>query len=219
MPEALATRIVIVDPTEIARVGIARSLEDLGFIVAAAIPAARWDKRAERFDIADADVFLIDLSAERCDDLIADVSARGRIAIAIGLGGESEQPFGALTAGASGFLTKDLPARAWADAIRAAMRGEAPLSRAMTAKLITMYRTRSQGAALAQLIPSNARLTDREWAVLAHVSEGKTNREVAAELCVSVETVRTHVSNILAKLGTRNRSQAAIVYHSLVQAG
>ena len=72
--------------------------------------------------------------------------------------------------------------------------------------------------ALIKLQPSDARLTSREWDVLTRVAEGKTNRAVAGELFISVETVRTHVSNILAKLQAPNRSAAAAKYHQLVRA-
>jgi DNA-binding NarL/FixJ family response regulator len=64
-------------------------------------------------------------------------------------------------------------------------------------------------------LPSDRRLTPREWDVLHCVARGDTNRAVASELSISVETVRTHVSNILAKLEAPSRSAAAAKYHQL----
>jgi DNA-binding NarL/FixJ family response regulator len=86
----------------------------------------------------------------------------------------------------------------------------------MTTQLIEAYRGRLGAHALAALAPTSNRLTTREWEILAKVADGKTNRAVAEELCISVETVRTHVSSILTKLGTPNRSAAAVKYHQLV---
>ena len=66
-----------------------------------------------------------------------------------------------------------------------------------------------------ELLPSDRRLTRREWDVLQYVARGDTNRRVASELSISVETVRTHVSNILTKLDAPSRSAAAARYHQL----
>jgi DNA-binding NarL/FixJ family response regulator len=89
------------------------------------------------------------------------------------------------------------------------------LSRALTARLVDAYRTRTNSRLLG-LLPSDNRLTSREWEILRLVAQGKTNRSVAQELCISVETVRTHMSNILSKLDAPNRSAAAVKYHQLV---
>ena len=68
---------------------------------------------------------------------------------------------------------------------------------------------------MVELLPSARRLTQREWEVLALIADGKTNRSVACDLSISVQTVRTHVSNILAKLEAPNRSAAAAKYQQL----
>jgi NarL family two-component system response regulator LiaR len=92
------------------------------------------------------------------------------------------------------------------------------MSSELTARVIEAYREMLSSRDLVGLRPSDARLTSREWDVLTRVAEGKTNRAVAAELFISVETVRTHVSNILTKLQAPNRSAAAAKYHQLVRA-
>jgi DNA-binding NarL/FixJ family response regulator len=121
----------------------------------------------------------------------------------------------ALRAGAIGYVTKDMPVQAFTDAIRAAARGEATLTRKMTADLVAEFRAQAASMPLAELLPSQRRLTEREWEVLERIASGMTNRNVAADLSISVETVRTHVSHILAKLEAPNRSAAAARYQQL----
>ena len=123
--------------------------------------------------------------------------------------------FRALRWGAAGYLTKDLPIDAWVQAVRAAIRGEAPLSRAMISALVAEFRNQESRMPMVELLPSARRLTQREWEVLALIAHGKTNRNVACDLSISVQTVRTHVSNILAKLEAPNRSAAAAKYQQL----
>jgi DNA-binding NarL/FixJ family response regulator len=133
----------------------------------------------------------------------------------MGVGGELDRMFEALRWGAAGYLTKDLPIDAWVQAVRAAIRGEAPLSRAMISALVTEFRNQDSRLPMVELLPSARRLTQREWEVLALIADGKTNRSVAGDLSISVQTVRTHVSNILAKLEAPNRSAAAARYQQL----
>jgi len=210
------TRVIVCDASEIARVGIASALQRFDIAVVAAAANAAGARAA--LDRADADLMLIDVTLNDVDQVIRHAVEREVVVIGIGVEASHERPFGALIAGAVGYLTKDLPAEDWAEGIRAAMRGEAPLSRVMTARLVEAYRDSSSVHDLIRLRPSDARLTAREWDVLTRVAEGKTNRAVAAELFISIETVRTHVSNILAKLQAPNRSAAAAKYHQLVRA-
>jgi DNA-binding NarL/FixJ family response regulator len=133
----------------------------------------------------------------------------------MGTTGEPDALFAALRWGAIGYLTKDLPLRTWVEAVRAAHRGEATISRAMTGLLIDEFRTLACAPSAGELLPSDRRLTKREWQVLELIAEGKTNRHVAGDLSISVQTVRTHVSSILAKLETPNRSGAAARYQRL----
>jgi DNA-binding NarL/FixJ family response regulator len=98
------------------------------------------------------------------------------------------------------------------------MRGETPISRAMTAVLVHRFREDHAREQVAAILPSDRRLTPRELDVLRCVAQGHTNRRVAAELSISVETVRSHVSNILAKLEAPSRTAAATRYHELTAA-
>jgi DNA-binding NarL/FixJ family response regulator len=126
-----------------------------------------------------------------------------------------EYVFDALRAGASGFLLKDVTAERLFEAVRVVAAGEALLAPAVTRRLIAEFaRLRPQaarGAAGAAVRPGAlAALTPRETEVLRLVAEGLSNTEIAGRLVVTEETVKTHVSRILSKLGLRDRTQAVV---------
>jgi len=117
--------------------------------------------------------------------------------------------YDALRAGASGFLLKDIKAEQLFDAVRVVAAGEALLAPTVTRRLIGEFarqRPRTDSSSAARL----ATLTPRETQVLRLVAEGLSNPEIAARFTVTEETVKTHVSRILAKLGLRDRTQAVI---------
>jgi DNA-binding NarL/FixJ family response regulator len=107
----------------------------------------------------------------------------------------------ALEAGAAGYLLKDAEAEELASAIRAAVRGEMHLDPAVARQLTAALRAPRVGAVT---------LTPREREVLALIADGRSNQQIATALVVSERTARTHVSNILAKLGVASRTQAAL---------
>ncbi len=114
----------------------------------------------------------------------------------------------ALRAGASGFLLKDATADEVLNGVRVVARGEALLAPVATRRLITAYLSRApqptSGAPL-------ERLTERERVVLRLIGLGRSNTEIAEELVVTDNTVKTHVSRVFAKLGVRDRAQAVVV--------
>jgi DNA-binding NarL/FixJ family response regulator len=119
-----------------------------------------------------------------------------------------EYVFDALRAGASGFLLKDVTAERLFDAVRVVAAGEALLAPAVTRRLISEFaRIRPHKAAPPAALSA---LTPRETEVLRLVAEGLSNPEIAARLVVTEETVKTHVSRVLAKLGLRDRTQAVV---------
>jgi DNA-binding NarL/FixJ family response regulator len=210
-------RVLVCDGSEIARLGIATALDSHGVDVVAT--SDRSDQAVVELDEKRIDLMLIDVNLPGSEKVITYAVEKGVIVLGIGVEAADERPFAALIAGAVGYLTKDLPASEWVEGITAAMRGEAPLSRRMTTRLVEAYRNSRSSRDLVRIAPSDSRLTTREWDILTRVAEGKTNRAVAAELFISVETVRTHVSSILSKLQAPNRSAAAAKYHQLVRAG
>jgi DNA-binding NarL/FixJ family response regulator len=120
-----------------------------------------------------------------------------------------EYVYGALRAGASGFLLKDVPPELLVAGIRAAHSGESLLAPSVTRRLIESYLERSRP------VEPGARkrletLTVREQEVLQLLARGRTNDEIAAELFLSATTVKTHVGRVLLKLNLRDRVQAVI---------
>jgi DNA-binding NarL/FixJ family response regulator len=122
-----------------------------------------------------------------------------------------EYVFDALRAGASGFLLKDATAERLFEAVRVVAAGEALLAPGVTRRLISEFaRLRPGPAAAGAIRPALSALTPRETEVLRLVAEGLSNTEIAARLIVTEETVKTHVSRLLAKLGLRDRTQAVV---------
>ena len=129
-----------------------------------------------------------------------------------------EYVYGAIRAGASGFLLKDAPREQLVTAVRTVARGEALLAPAITQRLIERFVARPPASETA---PALAELSTRELEVLRLLARGFSNAEIAAELIVGEATVKTHVARILRKLGVRDRVQAVVfAYESgLVQPG
>jgi DNA-binding NarL/FixJ family response regulator len=115
----------------------------------------------------------------------------------------------ALRAGASGFLLKDAPTADVVEAVRAVAAGDAVLSPAITRQLLDQV-ARRLPAPVSQAPENLTQLTEREREVLRMLAAGLTNAEIAAALVVSEATVKSHVSNLLGKLGLRDRVQAVI---------
>lgn len=117
--------------------------------------------------------------------------------------------YDALCAGASGFLLKDVTAERLFEAVRVVAAGEALLAPGVTRRLIAEF-ARLRPNPESRPAPELAALTPRETQVLRLVAEGLSNGELAVRLTVTEETVKTHVSRILAKLGLRDRTQAVV---------
>jgi DNA-binding NarL/FixJ family response regulator len=160
------------------------------------------------------DVVLMDVRMPVMDG----IEATRRITEAVAEGGPrilmlttfdlDEYVYDALSAGASGFLLKDVTAERLFDAVRVVAAGEALLDPAVTKRLIGEFaRLRPRPAAASSPL---AELTPREVEVLTLVAEGLSNTEIAERLVVGDQTVKTHGSRVLAKLGLRDRTQAVI---------
>ncbi|MDP9869614.1 MULTISPECIES: response regulator [Streptosporangium] len=120
-----------------------------------------------------------------------------------------EYVYDALRAGASGFLLKDVTAERLFDAVRVIAAGEALLAPAVTRRLISEFAQLSRRPDTSSAAALTA-LTPRETQVLRLIAEGLSNPEIAGRLTVTEETVKTHVSRVLSKLGLRDRTQAVV---------
>jgi DNA-binding NarL/FixJ family response regulator len=123
--------------------------------------------------------------------------------------------FEALRAGASGFLLKTASPENLVEAVQVLARGDALLSPSVTRRVIERFGRAADAAAAvdATSLPRRAELpdlTERETEVLTHMARGRSNAEIALELYVGEATVKTHVSNVLTKLGVRDRIQAVV---------
>jgi DNA-binding NarL/FixJ family response regulator len=128
-----------------------------------------------------------------------------------------EYVYDALRAGASGFLLKDVTAERLFDAVRIVAEGQALLAPTVTRRLIAEFAarrpesgTRDREPEPGRKVPALAALTPRETQVLRLIAEGLSNPEVARRLLITEETVKTHVSRVLMKLGLRDRTQAVV---------
>jgi NarL family two-component system response regulator LiaR len=112
----------------------------------------------------------------------------------------------ALRAGASGFLSKDVPVETVPRALKSMLRGEAVISRTLTMRLIDRLRRLPEGGA--GMRPVRSPLTSREWEVLDLLSQGKDTKQIAETLVLSEETVYSHAKNLLRKLDVHSRREA-----------
>ena len=116
---------------------------------------------------------------------------------------DDDKVYPALEAGAVSYILKTSNAKQIAEAIRKTINGETVLEPEVTTKMITRMRGNAN-------VPLYEQLTEREMEVLLLVAQGKTNQDIADELFIALKTVKTHVSNILAKLDVQDRTQAVV---------
>jgi DNA-binding NarL/FixJ family response regulator len=122
---------------------------------------------------------------------------------------DDEMVFDGLRAGALGYLLKDAPSEKLGEAIRLAARGESFLQPSIAAKVVAEFaRLTSKPAINTQALIEP--LSDREFEILRLIADGASNREIAETLFLAEGTVKNHVTNILGKLGVRDRTQAAL---------
>ncbi|WP_431918033.1 response regulator [Micromonospora wenchangensis] len=163
------------------------------------------------------DVAVLDIRMPRLDGVSAtrEIVAAGTADVLVLTTFDlDEYVFGALRAGAAGFLLKDTDAAGLVAAVRTVARGEGVIAPTLTRRLIAAFAATAPGVDGADRA-AVAGLTPRERDVLACLGVGLSNREIADRLAVAESTAKTHVSRVLAKLGLRSRVQAAILAQEL----
>jgi DNA-binding NarL/FixJ family response regulator len=199
-------RVILVDDHGVVRRGLRGYLELLDDIEVVG-EAENGLRGVELVDELLPDVVLMDLVMPELDGIgaIERIKAAHPEVQVVALTSfiEEEKVTSALEAGASGFILKDAEADDVAAAIRAAHNDEVHLDPAAARILAKGMRTRSSA-------PAVEPLTERELEVLSLVGRGRSNKEIATDLGITERTARTHVSNILGKLGLASRTQAAL---------
>jgi DNA-binding NarL/FixJ family response regulator len=159
------------------------------------------------------DVVLMDLHMPVLDGIAATrrlrVEQPGVRVLALTTFDDDEDVFAALRAGALGYLLKDVSADRLVEAVQAAARGESVLQPSVAAKVVARF-AQLDDAPRSRPQPLVVPLSDRELDVLRLLADGRSNREIAAALFLAEGTVKNHVTNVLGKLGARDRTQAAL---------
>lgn len=208
-------KVLLVDDHEMVRLGVSSYLsiqEDIEVIGEAENGRQGYEKAMTLRP----DVILMDLVMEEMDGIESTKAIlkdwpEAKIIIVTSFI-DDEKVYPAIEVGAAGYLLKTSTAHEIADAIRATQRGERVLEPEVTTKMMEKMSRRNEPVL-------HEELTNRENEILMLISEGKSNQEIADELFITLKTVKTHVSNILAKLEVEDRTQAAIYAfkHGLVK--
>ncbi len=212
-------RILIADDQPLMRAGFRAVLEATGEmeVVAEAGDGLEAVTGARR---TRPDVILMDIRMPELDGIEAIRRLPGQRVLVLTTFGLDDYIVDALRAGASGFLTKDVPADELVRAVRVIAAGDALLTPGVTRQLLDRV-ARRLPAPISRGPDMLSELTEREREVLELLARGMSNAEIARALIVGEATVKTHVSNVLMKLGLRDRVQAVVLAYEigLVQPG
>lgn len=221
-PPSSIIRVLIADDQPLLRHSLALILSGSeGLAVVGAAATGRDAVRLARELVPD--VILMDIRMPGGDGIdatrtiTADPALSGCRVLVLSMFELDEYVYGALRAGASGFLLKDAHPDQLQSAIRRTHAGESLFAPAILTRLVEHYIHRSHAVSSRGL----ARLTEREAEVLTLVARGLSNDEIAGALTIAVKTVKTHIGNLLAKLHARDRAQLVIAAyeHGLIVAG
>ena len=203
-------KVLVVDDQRLVREGIASllSIQEGMSVVGTAVDG---QEAVEKALALSPDVVLMDVRMPVMDGIAATLQIRRKLpgcqVLMLTTFDDEEYVVKSLQAGATGYLLKDIPAADLAQAIRLIRAGIYQLSPSVAGKLIGQLGVKSRPATPP---PPKNDLTERELEVLRLIAGGATNREIAETLVVSEGTVKNHVSNILSRLGLRDRIQAAL---------
>ncbi|HET9999172.1 MAG TPA: response regulator transcription factor [Nocardioides sp.] len=203
-------RVLLVDDEELVRSGLRLILSTEPDLEVAA-EAADGEQALAMVELHQPDVVMLDIRMPGLDGIevarrLAASGSPARVVVLTTFDND-DYVYGALRAGASGFLLKDAPATQLVSAIRAAAAGDAVLAPSVTRRVVDELGRRQAPAAIQRLDV----LTDRERDVLTLMAEGCSNSEIGDRLFITEGTVKTHVARILVKLGVRDRLQAVVL--------
>ena len=201
-------RVIVADDDAFARRLIKGALRAAGMVVVAEAENGREAVELSlhyRPDLVVIDVVMPVLDGILATRKILEANPDQLVVVLTG-GGEDDFGLLALQAGAVGYLSKELDIDALPRALEAVRDGEGAVSREMTRRLIARFRDTPNGSS--RLRPINSPLTAREWEVIDLLKPGKSPGYVADALVLSPETVRSHIKNIMRKLGVHSRADA-----------
>ncbi|GLY47666.1 response regulator transcription factor [Lentzea sp. NBRC 102530] len=205
-------RVLVADDQEIVRTGLAMILDaQPGIEVVGEAPDGRQAvelARRLRPDVCLFDIRMPGVDGIEATRLLAGPGVAEPLAVVVITTFDlDEYVYAALRAGAKGFLLKDAGPALLAQAVHAAAAGDALIAPSVTARLLDAFAdTGPAGPAVQPVDP----LTDREEQVLVAVASGRTNNEVAQDLHITLSTVKSHLTSLMAKIGARNRVEVAI---------
>ncbi|MFC0624077.1 response regulator [Kribbella deserti] len=211
----MTVRVLVADDQDLVRTGLSMILDaqpDIE-VVGQAVDGLQAVELARRLS---PDVCLFDIRMPGMDGVAATRELAGPdvedplAIVVITTFDIDEYVYGALKAGARGFLLKDAGPELLVQAIHAAAKGDAMIEPRITARLLAAFADSRTTPPPAQPVEP---LTSREEQVLITVANGRTNAEIAAELHISLSTVKTHLTSIMSKIGARNRVEIAMWAH------
>jgi DNA-binding NarL/FixJ family response regulator len=212
----LTIRVLLVDDQPLLRTGFRLILEAEGDIAVVG-EAGEGARAVELARTLLPDVVLMDIRMPGVDGIEAtrrivreDAASHDLRVLILTTFDLDEYVVEAVRVGASGFLLKDAPPEDLISAIRIVAMGDAIVAPSVTRRLLDKFATRLPAVRESAPPPGLGLLTERELEVLRHLARGLSNAEIAAALVVSETTVKTHVGNVLAKLGLRDRVQAVV---------
>ncbi|GAA3724348.1 response regulator transcription factor [Salinactinospora qingdaonensis] len=208
----MSIRVIVADDQEIVRTGLAMILDaqpDIEVIGQAADGRRAVElARHLRPDVCLFDIRMPDLDGIEATRRLAGPTLDDPLAVVVITTFDlDDYVYTALRAGARGFLLKDAGPELLAQAVHAAADGDALIAPSITARLLAAFAKTGPATPPAQPVEA---LTEREEQILVTVARGRTNSEIADELYISLSTVKAHITNLMTKLGARNRVEIAM---------
>ena len=204
-------RAIIADDDPLARKMIKEALQRAGIVVIAEAHNGR--QAVELTGHYNPDVVLMDIVMPELDGIAATrrivKENPGQVVVILTTADDDEIGLLGLRAGARGFLAKDVDVDSLPQALRGALNGEAAISRRLSMRLVEHVRRVPDGPS--GMRPVKSPLTPREWEVLDLLAQARSTDQIAEQLVLASETVRSHVKNILRKLDARSRAEAVAV--------